>query len=131
MISGSENSQRPMFGHRSARSGPLLCGFVGDDRARPWPLAGFWSLVLGGIVLGAVIVALHPITSQEHCPNYGAAGNASAFADPVWDAYLPLMALAWIALVAAEQALPFARHHPGRAARAAAALSVAVVASSS
>jgi hypothetical protein len=29
-------------------------------------LAGSWSLVLGGIVLVTVIVALHPITSQEH-----------------------------------------------------------------
>ncbi|MEV0611288.1 hypothetical protein AB0I61_33570 [Polymorphospora rubra] len=103
-----------------------------DDRARPPLLAGFWSFVVGGPVLAAVIVALNPITSQEDCPNYGASGNASAFADPVWDLYLPLMALVWITFVFVEQILPVTRRHRSRsvrAARAVAALVLAVVGS--
>ncbi|WP_230688908.1 hypothetical protein ACN26Y_07130 [Micromonospora sp. WMMD558] len=103
-----------------------------DDRVRPSLLAGFWSFLAGGLVLVAVIVALDPITRREECPNYGAAGNASAFADPVWDLYLPLMAIAWISFVAVEQTLPVTRRHRSRAAwaaRAAAALVLAVVGS--
>ncbi|BCJ69272.1 hypothetical protein [Polymorphospora rubra] len=99
---------------------------------RPKLLAGFWSFVVGGPALVAVIVALNPITSQEDCPNYGASGNASAFADPVWDLYLPLMALVWITFVAVEQILPVTRRHRTRAAwavRAVAALVLAVVGS--
>lgn len=107
-------------------------GPVADDRVYPSLLAGFWSLVVGGLALVVVIVTLDPITRQEDCPNYGASGNASAFADPVWDLYLPLMAFAWITFVAVEQILPGTRRHRSWGAwvaRAAAALVVAVVGS--
>lgn len=112
--------------------GSAYCGPVDDDRVRPSLLAGFWSFMVGGLVLGAVIVALNPITHQKDCPNYGASGNASAFTDPVWDLYLPMMALAWITIVAMEQTLPVTRRHrswAAWAARAAAALVLAVVGS--
>ncbi len=122
---------------RSVRASARLAlvpyrGPVAHDRARPLPLAGFWTLVVGGLVQVAVIVALAPITRQEDCPNWGASGNASAFADPNWDLYLPLMTLAWVALVAVEQTLPVTRRHRGWEAcvvRAAAALVLALVGS--
>jgi hypothetical protein len=105
---------------------------VTDDHARPSPLAGFWSVAAGGAVLITVILVLDPISSQEDCPNYHAAGNASAYADPAWDLYLPMMALAWVVLVVVEQFLPVTGRHRGpeeRAVRALSALLLTVVAS--
>lgn len=89
----------PMTGDQHYR--PLT-----DGGPRPHPLRGFWALIGGGLVITAVIVALDPITRQEDCPNYHAAGNASAFADPVWDLNLTVMGLGWIALTTLEQFLP-------------------------
>lgn len=89
-------------------------------------------MIVGGIGLVALIVALNPITRQEDCPNYHAAGNASAFANPVWDLYLPLMALGWLVLIILEQALPSTWRHRTRidiVTRAVSALGLAIVAS--
>jgi hypothetical protein len=100
--------------------------------SRPTPLGGFWALLLGGLALAAAMVYAHPIVDPSRCPNAGAAGNASAFADPVWDLRLPLLVLGWIVLVALEQASPTTwRHRNGSvvALRAAFAVSVVIAAS--
>jgi hypothetical protein len=86
----------------------------------------------GGVVVAAVLVYAHPIVDPAHCPNAGAAGNASAFADPAWDLRLPVLMLGWLLLVGVEQVLPTTwRHRDGAAValRAALALTTAVVAS--
>ncbi|WBB79621.1 hypothetical protein O7606_26335 [Micromonospora sp. WMMD882] len=100
---------------------------MNDDRGRPPFLAGFWSLVVGGLALVVVISALEPIVQQRDCPNYGGSGNASAFADPAWDLYLPLLAFGWVSAVAVEQILPVTRRHRAWAVRAATALVLVVV----
>jgi hypothetical protein len=100
--------------------------------SRPTLLGGFWALLLGGLFLAATLIYAHPIVDPSHCPNAGAAGNASAFADPAWDLRLPLLLLGWLLLVAVEQASPTTWRHrtaPVVTARAAAALTLAVVAS--
>ena len=99
---------------------------------RPAPLGGFWALLTGGLVLLGVLAYAHPILDPSRCPNAGAAGNGSAFADPSWDLRLPVLVLGWLALVAVEQALPTTWRHRTAAAvtaRAATALSLVVAAS--
>jgi hypothetical protein len=96
--------------------------------SRPTPLGGFWVLLLGGLALAATLLYAHP----GACPNAGAAGNASAFADPAWDYRLPLLVFGWIVLVAIEQLVPTTWRHRDRptvALRAAAAVSLAIAAS--
>jgi hypothetical protein len=105
---------------------------VNDDQARPSPLSGLWSFVIGGIGLVILTVALDPVTRQQDCPNYGGSGNASAFSNPAWEFYLPVLALAWVALILLEQALPFTwRYRSGinMATRAATAVTLSIVAS--
>ncbi|MDI6102377.1 hypothetical protein QLQ12_27535 [Actinoplanes sp. NEAU-A12] len=79
---------------------------MADDQGRGHPLRGFWALLAGGLAIVTVIVALDPVTRQEDCSNYHAAGNVSAFDDPVWDLNLAVMGLGWIALTTLEQFLP-------------------------
>lgn len=96
--------------------------------SRPTPLGGFWAFLLGGLVLVAAVVHAHPIVDPSDCPNAGAAGNASAFADPSWDLRLPMLVLGWLALVVVEQAIPTTwRHRPGWAVATRAALAISVV----
>ena len=105
-------------------------GAVSDDHRRPSPLRGLWSFGAGGLLLIGLLVALHPVTRVEDCPNYAGNGNASAFDDPAWDLYLPVLALGWIVATILEQFLPVTRRGPGDAvARATAAIGIAVVAS--
>jgi hypothetical protein len=99
---------------------------------RPTPLGGFWALLLGGLALIAALVAAHPIVDASGCSNAGAAGNGSAFADPAWDARLPLLVLAWLTLIVIEQLVPTTwRHRTASAvtARAAAAVFIAIAGS--
>ena len=49
---------------------------------------------------------LQPVTRFEDCSNYGANGNASAFANPAWDLLFPLLTLGWVVLIVMEQVLP-------------------------
>jgi hypothetical protein len=105
---------------------------VNSAAPRPVPLGGFWALLLGGLALVAALIDAHPIVDPSGCSNAGAAGNASAFADPAWDLRLPLLVVGWFALVGIEQTLPTAWRHrtgPVVAARAAVAL-FAVIATS-
>jgi hypothetical protein len=98
---------------------------------RPVPLGGFWAFLAGGGALVVVLVWAHPIVDPARCPNAGAAGNASAFADPAWDVRLPVLMVGWLLLIAVEQTLPLTWRHRDRAAvalRAALALTVAVAA---
>ncbi|WP_432837421.1 hypothetical protein [Dactylosporangium sp. CA-092794] len=100
--------------------------------ARPSRLGGLWALLVGGAAIAALLVFLHPILDPSACPNAGAAGNASAFADPAWDLYFPLVLLCWIVSIAVEQALPVTWRHRTRAEtalRATAALALSVTAS--
>ena len=102
------------------------------DVGRPAPLGGFWALLAGAATLIAVLVYARPTVDPSRCPNAGAAGNASAFADPAWDVRLPVLVLAWFGLVALEQALPTTWRHRNAVtvtARAALALTAVVVAS--
>lgn len=117
--------------HRDGRGG---IGVAEQDRERQQPptLGGFRVLLAGGAALAILMVALRPIMDPKDCPNYGAAGNASAFADPMWDLYLPFVLLGWVVLVVAEQAHPVTWWHRTRtvvAVRAASAVSLALVAS--
>lgn len=101
-----------------------------DDHRRLSALRGLWSFTVGGLLLIALIVALHPATSQEGCPNYGGNGNASAFPDPAWDLYLPVLVLGWIVAIVVEQFLPVTRRGSADAiARGVTAIGIAVVAS--
>jgi hypothetical protein len=105
---------------------------VNDDHARPSPLSGLWCFTIGGVGLVALTVALDPITRQEDCPNYGASGNASAFPNPVWDLYLPILALGWMVLIILEQALPLTWRNRSQidiATRAATAVTLSLVGS--
>ncbi|GAA0797706.1 hypothetical protein [Spirilliplanes yamanashiensis] len=78
---------------------------------RPTRLGGLHALLVGGTLLALLLGWLDPVTDQRDCPNWGASGNASAFADPRWDLGLPLLSLGWILAVAAEQALPATWQH--------------------
>jgi hypothetical protein len=102
-------------------SGPVV-----DDTARPFPLSGFWSMLVGGAAIVALLVFLSPMTSRSDCPNALGNGNASAFADPRWDLYLPLVLLGWILLIVVEQFLPVS--HRGRTRSVAALRGVAALA---
>ncbi|MFI7543594.1 hypothetical protein [Actinoplanes sp. NPDC049599] len=81
-----------------------------DDHDRPSPLSGLWSCVVGGLLLVLLLIVLDPVLRVEDCPNHGGSfsgsGGASAFADPAWDFFFPLLALGWVVLVVMEQALP-------------------------
>jgi hypothetical protein len=102
------------------------------DQPRPTLLGGFWALLSGGLLVAATLLYTHPIVDPSHCPNAGAAGNASAFTDPAWDVRLPVLLLAWLLLIALEQASPTTWRHRTAAtvtARAAGALTLAMVAS--
>ncbi|MFI5934054.1 hypothetical protein [Actinoplanes sp. NPDC051494] len=77
-----------------------------DKAPRSSVLSGFWSVLAGAVFLAGLLIWLHPVVDPGECPNLGGNGNASAFADPVWDSYLPVLALGWVILVLAEQALP-------------------------
>ncbi|MEV6304221.1 hypothetical protein AB0M02_32780 [Actinoplanes sp. NPDC051861] len=87
-------------------------------------MKGFWALVTGGAGVLVLLLVLRPIVDQRDCPNFGAAGNASAFPDAAWDLRFPLVLLVWVALVIVEQVLP-----PRNAGRALAAISLVLVAS--
>ncbi|WP_157408411.1 hypothetical protein [Actinoplanes sp. N902-109] len=84
-----------------------------EDPARPSPLSGLWTAVAGAPVYVLLLLVAHPITRVEDCSNYGAAGNASAFANSSWDLWLPLIALGWLLVVLIEQALPVTWRHRG------------------
>lgn len=95
-------------------------------------MSGLWACIVGGVSLAALVVVLNPIRRPEDCPNYGAAGNASAFANEAWDLYLPLLTIGWLALVVVEQVLPVTwrgRRRLDGTVRAAAALVVSATAS--
>lgn len=103
-----------------------------DDRKRPPRLGGFWVLLVGGVSIALLLAVLDPIMRHEDCPNYGASGNASAFDNPAWDLYFPLVMLGWIVLIAVEQVLPVTwRNRSGTdiAVRATSALALSVSAS--
>ncbi|WP_436536324.1 hypothetical protein [Actinoplanes sp. HUAS TT8] len=70
------------------------------------PLAGFWALLTGGVLLLVLTVALQPATDVRGCSNYGGNGNGSAFSDEVRDLNYHLLLLLWIVAVAVEQLLP-------------------------
>ena len=105
---------------------------MNDDPGRPAPLSGLWTFLIGGIGLAALTVTLDPITRREDCPNFGGNGNASAFADPAWDLYLPVLALSWVVLIVVEQLLPLTWRNRSRssvAARAASTIGLSLVGS--
>jgi hypothetical protein len=88
---------------------PTIFFFPGERaglRKRRSPLAGFWSLLVGGALLMVLTVALRPAVDIRDCPNYGGSGNASAFPDEIWDLIYPLLLLAWLVAVIVEQFLP-------------------------
>ena len=62
--------------------------------------------MVGGLLLVVLLLFLQPVTRFEDCPNYGANGNASAFANPAWDFLFPLLTLGWVVLIVMEQVLP-------------------------
>ncbi|WP_328475589.1 hypothetical protein OHA21_19705 [Actinoplanes sp. NBC_00393] len=102
-----------------------------EHQQRPSRLGGFWGFLVGGAAVALLLVVLQPVTDPKDCPNYGAAGNASVFANSAWDFYLPLVLLGWLVLVVAEQAHPAAwwgRTRTAVAGRAVAAVSLTLVA---
>lgn len=70
------------------------------------PLAGFWALLVGGVLLSVLTLALQPATDVRGCSNYGGNGNGSAFSDEIWDLNYPLLLLVWLLAVLVEQLLP-------------------------
>jgi hypothetical protein len=101
-----------------------------DEAARPSRLSGLWTLLIGGLLIGLLLVLLDPVLRQEDCPNFGASGNASAFSNPSWDLYLPLLTAGWVVLVIVEQVLPVTRRQRSRTEygfRAAVAVGLALV----
>ncbi|GAA3456960.1 hypothetical protein GCM10018962_87940 [Dactylosporangium matsuzakiense] len=73
------------------------------ERRRLSFVDGFWSFVVGGIVIASTLLALDPITRPEDCLN--TAGNASAFDNPGWDGYLVLAVFVWFSAVVVELGL--------------------------
>ncbi|GAA2600211.1 hypothetical protein GCM10010399_33740 [Dactylosporangium fulvum] len=67
--------------------------------------------LVGFAVIVLLLVTLDPVMRYEDCPNYGANGNASAFDNPDWDLYFPLVLLGWVSLVIVEQVLPVTWRH--------------------
>jgi hypothetical protein len=101
---------------------------VDDDGSRPSRLGGLWACLTGGLFLAGLLAYLRPVLDPAGCSNAGAAGNASAFADPAWDLYLPLLVLGWLLVVAIEQALPTTwRHRSASTVMLRAALAIGVV----
>lgn len=114
----------------TARSGSALAAsyhrWVENSAPSPSRLGGFWACLAGGLVLALLLGYLRPIHDPADCPNV--TGNASAFADPAWDLYLPLLAFGWLVLVAMEQALPSTwRHRSALAVTLRATLAIGVV----
>ncbi len=100
-----------------------------DVWKRPSRLGGFWALLVGGAGIALLLAVLHPIMRFGDCANYGASGNASAFDNPAWDLYFPLVMLGWVVLIAVEQVLPVTwRNRSGAeiAVRATSALSLSM-----
>ncbi|WP_432968660.1 hypothetical protein [Dactylosporangium sp. CA-233914] len=100
-----------------------------DDTPRPSRLSGCWACLVGGAVIASLLLFLDPILRQGDCPNAGANGNASAFANSDWDFYLPLVMIGWVLLVLVEQALPVTWRQRNRfdvAVRAASALALSL-----
>jgi hypothetical protein len=96
--------------------------------SRPSRLGGLWTCLAGGLFLAVLLGYLRPVFDPADCPNAGANGNASAFTDPAWDLYLPLLVLGWLLLVAIEQALPTTwRHRSALAVTLRATLAIGVV----
>jgi hypothetical protein len=88
---------------------PTIFFFEGERAGltkRRTPLAGFWALLAGGVLLTMLTLALQPITDVRDCSNYGGSGNASAFRDGSWDLLYPLLLLGWLLAVVVEQLLP-------------------------
>ncbi|GAB3864071.1 hypothetical protein GCM10029963_73850 [Micromonospora andamanensis] len=83
--------------------------FFKSERAgltkRRSPLAGFWALLVGGVLLTTLTVVLQPATDVRGCSNYGGNGNGTAFSDGIWDLYY-LLLLVWLLAVVVEQLLP-------------------------
>lgn len=75
------------------------------ERRRLSVADGFWAFIVGGTAIASTLLALDPVTRQEDCPNYGAAGNASAFDNPNWDGYLVLAVIGWFSAVFIEVGL--------------------------
>ncbi|MEV6370844.1 hypothetical protein AB0L86_28545 [Micromonospora musae] len=103
-----------------------------DHTPRRSRLSGLWACFVGGALLALLLAILDPITRREDCPNYGGNGNASSYANPAWDLYLPLLLLGWMVLIVVEQALPITRRNRDRfdvATRAAAAVGISLVSS--
>lgn len=74
-------------------------------RRGPSPLSGLWSWAVSGLLLGGLLIVLHPVLQFEDRPSYGGNGNASAYPDAAWDAF-PLLTITWISCVIVEQLLP-------------------------
>jgi hypothetical protein len=68
-------------------------------------LNGFWACLGGGVAVGLLLLYLQPVMRPEDCPNYGGNGNASAFRNPNWDLYLPIVLFGWLVLVLLELVL--------------------------
>ena len=94
----------------AARSYPH--GVTNGDR-RASRLSGFWACLTGAAAIALLLLFLDPVLQPEDCPNYGANGNASAFHNADWELWFPVVLLSWLALIAAEQALPVTRRHRG------------------
>jgi hypothetical protein len=75
------------------------------ERRRLSVVDGFWAFVIGGTAITSTLLSLDPVTRQEDCPNFGAAGNASAFDNPNWDGYLVLAVIIWFSAVFIEVGL--------------------------
>ena len=93
----------------TATGEPTIFFFEGERAGlakRRSPLAGFWALLVGGVLLTMLTLGLRPATDVRDCPNYGGNGNASAFPNETWDLYYPLLLLGWLFTVVVEQLLP-------------------------
>lgn len=105
-----------------------------DDDPPPSLLGGFRALLVGAVGFFILWQVLQPITEPEDCPNYGGSGSGStsAFSDPAWSFYLPMLLFGWIVLVILEQVLPSTWDYRSRwigALRATAAILIVLVAS--
>ncbi|GIE44767.1 hypothetical protein Alo02nite_76650 [Actinoplanes lobatus] len=74
---------------------------------KPSPLSGFRVLIGGTIGFVVLLLILDPVTRQEDCQNYHAAGNASVFDDERWDLFFLAAPVFWILLIIVEQLLPW------------------------
>ncbi|MFC4063473.1 hypothetical protein [Actinoplanes subglobosus] len=82
---------------------------MSNDHAHLSPFRGLWSVSIGGLLLGGLLLILDPATELKECPQYIAGGNGdfSAFRDSSWDIYLPCLVLVWIIATVVEQAIGF------------------------